>query len=102
MVIKFPTKNRVGKARGDQQTAWECYLASIKHKAVDSVHADEFDMRDELDTRTTPSEELEPLQLDGQSEHLAYIRSKLPEDVKDPLIHFLKQNVEVFAWKKRT
>ena len=40
------------------------------------------------------------MQLDDQPEHLAYIGSKLAEDVKDPLIHFLKHNVEVFAWKQ--
>ena len=57
-------------------------------------------MRDEPDTRPTPLEELEPVQLNDQPEHLAYIGSKLAEDVKDLLIHFLKQNVEVFAWKQ--
>ena len=72
----------------------------MKQKAVDSVHVDELDMRDELDTRSTPSEELEPIKLDDQPEHLTYIGSKLAEDVKDLLIHFLKQNVEVFAWKQ--
>ena len=46
------------------------------------------------------SKELEPIQRDDQPEHLAYIRSKLAEDVKDLLIHFLKKNVEVFAWKQ--
>ena len=45
-------------------------------------------------------EKLEPIQLDDQPEHLAYIGSKLAEDVRDLLIHFLKQNVEVFAWKQ--
>ena len=72
----------------------------MKQKAVDSVHVDELDMRDELDTRSTPLEELEPIKLDDQPEHLAYIGSKLVEDVKDLLIHFLKQNVEVFVWKQ--
>ena len=100
MVVKFPTENGVGKARGDQGIARECYLASMKQKEVDSVHADELDMRDELDTRPTPSEELEQVQLDDQPKHLTYIGSKLTEDVKDLLIHFLKQNVEVFAWKQ--
>ena len=100
MVIKFPIENGVGKARGDQRIARECYLESMKQKAVDSVHADELDMRDDLDTRPTPSEEIEPVQLDDQQEHLAYIESKLAEDIRDPLIHFLKQNVEVFAWKQ--
>ena len=83
MVVKFPTKNGVGKAQRDQQIAWECYLASMKQKVV----------------LPTPSEELEPVQLDHQSEHLAYIGSKRTEDARDLLIHFLKQNVEVFAWK---
>ena len=64
MVVKFPTENRVGKARGDQQIAHECHLASMKQKAVDSVHADELDMRDELDTQPKPLEELELVQLD--------------------------------------
>ena len=100
MVVKFPIENGVGKARGDQRIAWECYLASMKQKVVDNVHTDELDMRDELDTRPTPSEELEPIQLDDQPEHLAYIGSKLAQDVKDLLIHFLKQNVEVFALKQ--
>ena len=57
-------------------------------------------MRDELDTQPTPSEELELVQLDNQLEHLTYIGSKLAEDIKDLLIHFLKQNMEVFAWKQ--
>ena len=57
-------------------------------------------MRKELYTRPTPSEELEPVQLDDQLKHLADIGSKLAEDGKDLLIHFLKQNVEVFAWKQ--
>ena len=61
---------------------------------------DELDMRDEMSTRPTPSEELEPVQLDKQLEHLVYIGSKLARDVGDLLIHFLKQNMEVFAWKQ--
>ena len=75
-------------------------MASIKQKAVDSVHADQLDMRDKPDTRPTPSEEMEPVQLDDQLEHLAYIGSKLVEEVRDLVIHFLKHNVEEFAWKQ--
>ena len=100
MVVKFPTKNGVGVVRGDQRIARECYLAPMKQKVVDIVHLDELDMRDELDTRPTPSEELELVQLDYQPEHLAYIGSKLTKDVKDLLIHFLKQNADVFSWKQ--
>ena len=86
--------------RGDQRIARECYSASMKQKAVGSIYMDELDMRDEMSTRPTPSEELEPVQLDEQLEHLVYIGSKLARDVGDLLIHFLKHNMEVFAWKQ--
>ena len=66
MVIKFPTANGVGMVRGDQRIARECYSASMKQKAVGNVYMDELDMRDEMSTRPTPSEELEPVHLDEQ------------------------------------
>ena len=100
MVIKFPTTNRVGMVRGDQRVAKECYLASMKKKAVDNIYVDELDMRDEVNTRPEPSKELEPMQLDDNPEHLAYIGYKLAEDLRSLLIHFLKQNKDVFAWKR--
>ena len=61
MVIKFPTTNEVGMVRGDQCVAWECYPASMKQKAVDNIYVEELDMRDEVNTRPEPSEELEPI-----------------------------------------
>ena len=100
MVIKFPTANGVGMVRGDQRIVRECYSASMKQKAVGNVYMDEFDMRDEMSTRPMPSEELEPVQLDEQPEHLVYIESKLAKDFRDLLIRFLKHNMEVFAWKQ--
>ena len=50
MVFKFPTESGVGMVRGDQRVARECYLASMKQKVVNSIHIDELDMRDELNT----------------------------------------------------
>ena len=98
MIIKFPTVNGVGTVRGDQRVARECYTASMKQKAVDNVNADELDMRDEVLTRPEPSEELEPVSLDDDPEHLAYIGSKLAEDLKSLLTQFLRQNRDLFAW----
>ena len=66
MVIKFRTANGVGMVRGDQRIARECYLAFMKQKVVGSSYMDELDTRYEMSTRPTPSEELEPLQLDEQ------------------------------------
>ena len=80
--------------------ARECYSASMKQKVVDNIYVDELDMRDEVNTGPEPSEELEPIQLDDNPEHLAYIGSKLTEDLRSLLIHFLKQNKDVFAWKQ--
>ena len=86
--------------RGDQRVARECYSASMKQKAVDNVYMDELDMRDEVNTRPEPSEELELVQLDDNLEHLAYIGSRLAEDLRQLLIHFLKHNKDVFTWKQ--
>ena len=90
MIIKFPTIHGVGMVRGDQRVARECYTASMKQRAVDNVNVDELDMRDEVLTRPEPSEELEPISLDDDPEHLAYIGSKLAEDLKSLLTQFLK------------
>ena len=56
-------------------------------------------MHDEVLTRPEPSEELEYVPLDDDPEHLAYIGSKLAEDLKGPLTHFFIENKDVFAWK---
>ena len=64
MIIKFPTTNGVGMVRGNQRVARECYSASMKQKTVNNIYMDELDMRDEVNTRPAPSEELEPIQLD--------------------------------------
>ena len=98
MVIKFPTTNGVGMVRGNQRIAIECYSASMKQKAVGSIYMDELDIRDEVGIRPTSSEELESIQLGDQPEHLVYIGSRLTKDVRDLLVHFLKQNIDVFSW----
>ena len=100
MIIKFPTIHGVGMVRGDQRVARECYTAFMKQRAVDNVSVDELDMRDEVLTRPEPSEELEPVSLDDDQEHLAYVGSKLAEDLKSLLTQFLRQNRDIFAWKQ--
>ena len=85
--------------RGDQRVARECYSASMKQKAVNNVYMDELDMRKEVLTRLEPSEELESVSLDDDPEHLAYIGSKIAEDLKGLLTQFLRHNKDVFAWK---
>ena len=76
--------------RGDQRVARECYSASMKQKTINNIYLDELDMRDEVLTRPEPSEELELVPLDDDTEHLTYIGSKLAEYLKSPLTHFLR------------
>ena len=90
MMIKFPTVSGVGMVRGDQRVARECYSASMKQKTVDNIYLDNLNMRDGVHTRPEPSEELEPVSLDDDPEHLAYIGSKLTKDLRSPLTHFLR------------
>ena len=90
MIIKFPTIHGVGMVRGDQRVARECYTTSMKQRAVDNVNVDELDMRDEVLTLPEPLKELEPVSLDEDPEHLAYIGSKLAEDLKSLLTQFLR------------
>ena len=73
-----------------QRVARECYSASMKRKKADNIYLDELDMRDKVLTQPEPSDELEPVPLDNDPEHLAYIGSKLAEDLKSPLTHFLR------------
>ena len=61
MVIKFPTANGVGVVQGNQRIARECYSTSMKQKTIDNIYMDELDMRNEVSTRPTSSEELEPV-----------------------------------------
>ena len=96
MMIKFSNVSGVEMVRGDQRVSRECYLASMKQKTVDNIYLDELDMRDEVLPRPEPSEELELVPLDDDPEHLAYIGSKLAEDLKSHLTHFLRQNKDVF------
>ena len=51
-------------------------------------------------TRPEPSEELEPVWLGDDPKHLAYIGSKLEEDLKGLLTQFLRYNKDVLAWKQ--
>ena len=100
MMIKFPTISEVGMVQGDQRVARECYSTSVKQKAVHNIYLDELDMSDEVNTRPDPLEELEPVPLDENPEHLTYIGSKLAEDLRSLLTHFLRQNKDVFDWKQ--
>ena len=100
MMIKFPTVNGVGIVRRDQRVARECYSASMKQKTVTTYTWMSSTCVTKCSLDLSPQKTLEPVLLDDDPEHLAYIGSKLAEDLKNLLIHFLRQNKDVFAWKQ--
>ena len=102
MVMKFLTRKGVGMVQGNQRIARECYSASMKQKMVINIYVDELNMRDEVSTRPAPSEELKPVQLGDQPEHLIYIEYKLAEDIKSPVIRFLKQKWRYSPGSRKT
>ena len=61
-------------------------MVSMRKKEIKIIQLDKLDMRDELEIRPTPLEELEPIQLDDDPEHLVYVGSRLLKEIKDLLI----------------
>lgn len=72
----------------------ECYLASLG-----SENQQHTVVVEERRTLVEPSEELEDVQLDDECpEKTTKIGTKLHLQIKQTLIHFLKNNKDIFAW----
>ena len=92
--VKFPTEHGVGEVQGDQLAARECYLAMLA--------MDEQTQTMSIEERrivAEPTEALEDTPLDeddpGKSTR---IWVNLEGKIKKDLIHFLRENIDVFAW----
>ena len=64
------------------------------------IPIDGLGIRDELaEERGKPIEDLVTVPLnDGKSDHVIQIGSELDDDVKQKLVMFLQQNLDMFAW----
>ena len=93
LLVKFPTKYRVGEVQGDQLAARECYLAML---AMDE-QAQTMNI-EEKRIVIEPIEALEDISLDEDDpEKSTRIGTDLEEKIKKDLIHFLRENIDVFA-----
>ena len=93
-MIKFPTEYRIGKLRGDQVAARECYIAMLEmedHQQTMCIG--------EQRTIAKPVEELEEVMLDesrpGRTTRIGTLASPM---VRQDLASFLRMNQGVFAW----
>ena len=94
LLLKFPTDHGIGEVRGDQVAAKECYLTSLGSEGQNQIMT--IEKRKIL---VKPSEELDTIELeDGHPEKTTKIGASLPQKIKESLIQFLKNNMDVFAW----
>ena len=94
LLVKFPTKHGVGQVQGDQLAARECYLAMLAmDEQVQTMNIEEKRMVAE------PIEVLEDISLDEKNpKRCTKVGVDLEEKIKKDLVHFLRKNIDVFAW----
>ena len=92
--VKFPTEYGVGQVQGDQLAARECYLAMLAtDEQVQTMNIKEKRIVVE------PIEVLEDISLDENNpKRCTKVGADLKEKIKKDLVHFLKKNINVFAW----
>ena len=88
--VKFPTEQGVGEIKGDQVLARECYQAVLASKENHTWTIEE----------KTPEiiEKLETIELvEGSPEKTTQIGTNLNLEMKEEIVSFLKDNLDVFA-----
>ncbi|GMP35076.1 hypothetical protein CsSME_00007683 [Camellia sinensis var. sinensis] len=101
LAMKFSTDLGVGTVKGEQTTARECYVASLKEvKLKEAMIIEGLDVRDEDElVRGEPVEELVEVNIDPTNPiRTAKIGSQLPAQAKADLTALLTEHRDVFAW----
>ena len=89
--VKFPTDNGVGKVKGDQVLAKECYQAILAAKENHTWIIEESE-EDKM-------EALEIVALtEGETTKTTRIGTTLSLELRTRLVQFFKENLDVFAW----
>ncbi|GAV76775.1 hypothetical protein CFOL_v3_20248 [Cephalotus follicularis] len=100
LLMKFPTGFGVGKARGDQHAARQCYKTSIMDKGKDKVlPIANVVLREDVEPeRPQPVEDvIQVPQAEGDTERVFQVGSQLGEVEKGELKTFIRNNKDVFA-----
>ena len=94
LMVKFPTERGVGEIKGNQVLAKECYQAVLASKENHMWTIEE----------KTPKtiEKLETIELvEGSPEKTTQIRTNLSTEMREKIVSFLKDNLDVFAWSHK-
>ncbi|XP_074327443.1 uncharacterized protein LOC141665359 [Apium graveolens] len=67
MVLKFPTRNNVGEAKGDQKMVRSCHVTALRPDGTGGqvLPIEDMDVRDNEELRGKPTENLVPIPLDS-------------------------------------
>ncbi|XP_059436572.1 uncharacterized protein LOC132169571 [Corylus avellana] len=97
LMMKFPIEEGVGEVKGDQTQARRCYNTSLK-KASDStpIVIGAVGGKGKNEPKGEPAEPLEDVVV-GEGRILK-IGTQLGPRIREGLVNFLRQNLEVFAW----
>ena len=95
LLVKFPTKYRVGQVQGDQLAVRECYLAMLAmDEQVQTMNIKERRVVAE------PTEALEDIPLDENNpEKYTRVGAGMEKKTKQDLVQFLKKSIDVFVWR---
>ena len=91
LMVKFPTENDVGKVKGDQVLAMECYQAVL---ATKENHT--WMIKEKEEDKVEPLEIVELVE--GETTRTTRIGRTLSPEMRMRLVQFLKENLNVFAW----
>ncbi|XP_074347211.1 uncharacterized protein LOC141686047 [Apium graveolens] len=101
IVLKLPTRNCVGKAKGDQKMARSCYVAALRPDGTGGqvLPIEDMDVRENDELRGKPAEDLVQISLDPlDPEKVTYIGASLDPPLKGQMITLLQENSDVFPW----
>ena len=89
--VKFPTDNNVGEVKGDQVLARECYqvVLTAKENHTWMIEEKEENKMEALETVALTEDE---------TTKIMRIGTILSPEIRTRLVHFLKENLDVFAW----
>ena len=89
--VKFLTENSVGKVKGNQVLARECYQAVLVAKESHTWMIEEKEEEKLEALETVELADREPIKT-------TRIRTTLSSEMRMRLVQFLKENLDVFTW----
>jgi hypothetical protein len=92
LMMKFLIEEGVGEVKDDQVTARRCY--NIPMKKVSNTTT--LTVASVSEPKEKPTELLE--EVVGGEEKILKIETCLTHEIREGLVHFLRKNMEVFAW----